>query len=79
MSRTAERTPSFLERYLIGEVRSENIDDYVDAWHAHPDRQELHELLGMSKEGYATWLRDPEALAEIARARRERRALPSTK
>jgi len=70
MSRTAERTPSFFERYLNGEVRADDIDDYVDAWHAHPNHQELHEFLGMSKEEYAAWLRDPEDLAEIARARR---------
>jgi truncated hemoglobin YjbI len=76
MSKRTERTQTFLERYVIGEVCADDIDDYVGAWHAHPDQQELHKFLGMSKEEYAAWLRDPEALAEIARARRERRALP---
>ncbi|MBV8362431.1 MAG: hypothetical protein JO189_31535 [Deltaproteobacteria bacterium] len=77
MSKRAERTQTFVERYVNGEVCADDVDDYIDAWHAHPNHQELHEFLGMSKEEYAAWLRDPEVLAEIARARRERRAFPS--
>ena len=34
--------------------------------------QELHEFLGMSKDEYGLWLRNPDALSEIGRARRER-------
>jgi superfamily II DNA or RNA helicase len=60
-----------MQRYLAGEARDDEIDDYVDAWHARPEGRELHEFLGMSKDEYALWLRNPDALREIGRVRRE--------
>ncbi len=72
-SMSGERTkaPTFFERYLIGAVRHEEIDDYVDAWHSNPHGLGLHEFLEMSEEEYALWLRNPDALPDIARARTE--------
>jgi hypothetical protein len=72
MSRKESKAQTFIERYLGGEAGFEEIDDYVDAWHRTPQGVELHEFLGMSKEEYALWLRNPDALSEIARARKER-------
>jgi len=72
MSRKQHKVQTFMERYLAGEARDDEIDDYVDAWHARPGGQELHEFLGMSKDEYGLWLRNPDALSEIGRARRER-------
>lgn len=74
MSRKELKAQTFIERYLAGEARPEEIDDYVDAWHRTPRGLELHEFLGMSKEEYALWLRNPDALGEIAHARKAREA-----
>jgi hypothetical protein len=62
---------TFLDRYLNGEVLADDIDDFIDRWHAGPSDQELHDFLGLSREEYSLWLRNPEALPHIARSRRE--------
>jgi hypothetical protein len=56
MSRKQRKVQTFMERYLAGEARDDEIDDYVDAWHTTPGGQELHEFLGMSKDEYGLWL-----------------------
>ena len=71
MSSKREKQLPFIELYLSGKVLPEDIDDYVDKWHANPAGQEIYEFLGMSEEEYSLWLRDPNALPHIARARRE--------
>jgi SNF2 family DNA or RNA helicase len=70
MSRKQPKYQTFLDRYLAGKARREEIDDYVDAWHENPEQMELHEFLGMSQQEYAWWLRNPDALDEIALARK---------
>jgi len=72
MSRKQPKHQTFLDRYIAGKTRREEIDDYVDAWHGNPGQMELHEFLGMSKQEYAQWLRNPDALDEIALARKTR-------
>lgn len=69
MSNTKQRSPTFLELYLNGEVLADEIDDFVDEWHANPGVNEIYEFLGMTKEEYSLWLRDPESLPHIARSR----------
>ncbi len=71
MSSKREKQLPFIELYLSGKVLPEDIDDYVDKWHANPGGREIYEFLGMSKEEYSLWLRDPNVLPRIARARRE--------
>ena len=71
MSSKREKQLPFIELYLRGKVLPEDIDDYVDRWNADPAGQEIYEFLGMSKEEYSLWLRDPNMLPHIARARRE--------
>ena len=71
MSRKEPKAQTFIERYLAGEARPEEIDHYVDAWHRTPQELELHEFLGMSKAEYGRWLRNPDALSEIAHARKQ--------
>jgi hypothetical protein len=61
---------TFLDRYLNGEVLAEEMDDFIDVWHTDPQNKEIYEFLGMSEQEYSLWLRDPEALPHIARARR---------
>jgi hypothetical protein len=75
MSKVSKKDPkaqTFIERYLAGDAHPQEIDDYVDAWHSTPQVLELHQFLGMSKEEYARWLRNPDAFSEIAHARKLR-------
>jgi hypothetical protein len=70
MSEKRRASCPFLQSYLNGEACAENIDDFIDAWHAKPGRKKIFEFLGMTDEEYSLWLCDPDSLPEIARARR---------
>jgi hypothetical protein len=70
MSNDTNRPTTFLNRYLNGEVLAEDIDEYIDFWHEHPAGRQIYEFLGMTKKEYSLWLRDPDSLPHIARARR---------
>jgi hypothetical protein len=59
-----------MSRYLSGAATGGEIDDCIDAWHERPGKTELFEFLGMTREEYAAWLRDPDSLPRIARSRR---------
>lgn len=71
MSNHNQEAPTFLNQYLNGEVLAKEIDDFIDVWHEDPHAQEIYEFLGMTEEEYSLWLRDPDMLPHIARARRE--------
>lgn len=71
MSNRRQNQRNFLDHYLRGEALAEDIDDYVDSWHASSGKRPLHESLGMSKEEYEIWCQDPDILPYIALARRE--------
>jgi hypothetical protein len=75
MSSHTHGPATFLDRYLNGEVLAEDIDDFIDLWHKNPKGQEIYEFLGMSEQEYSLWLRDPDTLPQIARARRTRQPL----
>ncbi|MGE5268290.1 MAG: hypothetical protein ACM3JG_01315 [Thiohalocapsa sp.] len=62
---------SFLDLCLRKKARAEDIDDFVDAWHADPGGKDLHDYLGMNEEEYSLWLRAPDALLYILEARRD--------
>jgi hypothetical protein len=70
MSSQHPHASTFLDRYLNGELLAEDIDDFIDMWHNNPGTKELYEFLGMTAEEYSLWLRDPDTLPHIARARR---------
>ena len=70
MSREKRTSLPFFQLYLDGEVTTDDIDDFIDAWHERPGRKKIFDFLGLTKEEYELWLRDPNALADIARARR---------
>jgi hypothetical protein len=61
---------SFVELCLSGEALPDEIDEFVEHWHNHPEGS-LHDFLGMKKSEYALWVKDPDALARIIKARRE--------
>ncbi len=75
MSSKNHTEAKFLERYLNGDVLAGDIDDYVDLWHERCDDQQIYEFLGLTRDEYALWLRDPDVLPHIARARRENQPL----
>lgn len=61
---------SLVELCLRGDASPDEIDDFVEQWHNHPQGS-LHDFLGMKKSEYALWVKDPDALAGIIKARRE--------
>lgn len=55
---TVARQPRFLVLYHLGEADADDIDDYIEQWHAGagPDRHvELHVALGMTWPHYVRW------------------------
>ncbi len=66
---------TFIDLCLAGNVLLEEIDEFVDQWHEAPAGSELHDYLGMTKEEYSLWLRVPDALPYIIKARHENEPL----
>jgi hypothetical protein len=64
---------NFIELCLRGEVLLEEIDDWIDEWHESPQKQELHEFLGMSWGEYSSWVSMPEILPFIVTAHKQNR------
>ena len=60
---------SFIALALEGSVLSDEIEDFVEAWHNSDSKQELHEFLGMTFEEYSLWASDPNAIDIILSAR----------
>ena len=61
---------NFIQKCLSRETAPEEIDDFIDQWHANPGRQSLHEFLGMSRDEYARWLADAASLPAIINSRK---------
>lgn len=59
----------FIQLALRGEVLSDEIDDFVEAWHLSDTDEEMHIFLGMSFEEYSLWASDPDAIELILSAR----------
>ena len=59
----------FISLALAGEVVSDEIDDFVEAWHGTEGATGLHEFLGMTWEEYQLWVSDPAYLSLILAAR----------
>jgi hypothetical protein len=70
---------SFVDLCLQGQVAIDEIDDYIAKWHhSNEDNANIVSYLGMTKEEYDLFVRDPEALALIIDARRGKRPLPGS-
>lgn len=65
----------FISLALSGAAMVDEIDDYVDHWHANPDGQALHDYLGMNRDEYALWLGSPDSLPLIIASRKLRKPL----
>ena len=60
---------NFMEMYLSGEALPDEIDDFVDSWHESDSDLSIHEFLGMTREEYLSWVKDPNVLPRILDAR----------
>ena len=60
---------SFMKMCLSGEALPDEIDDFVDRWHESDGDLSIHEFLGMTREEYLDWVKDPDVLARILDAR----------
>lgn len=63
---------TFVDLCLNGEVLMDEIDEFVEDWHAQEDDSEpLHSYLGMSADEYSLWVEQPTSLRLILAARQE--------
>ena len=56
---------TFLGAVLAGTESPEQIDDWVDRWHAQPGKTPLPAFLGLTEEEYANWMLAPDCLSHI--------------
>lgn len=75
MSDVEGRQENFIDLCLRGEVLPEQIDEFVDDWHARACPVDLADFLGMKWDEYLVWVTDPALLPLILRAHKEQRAL----
>lgn len=67
----SENQLTFIDLVLSGNVLLEEIDDFVDQWHASNTKMNLTEFLGMHPDEYALWVEDESNLSYIVAARRD--------
>jgi hypothetical protein len=63
----------FIKKCIRGMALLDDIDDFVDAWHAEKPAMPLHQYLGMKKSEYSLWVSDPDVLPYIVQAHRLQR------
>jgi hypothetical protein len=68
-----EEVEPFIKLCLQGKVLPAAINDFIEAWNKTDPmwREPLYEYLGMEKSEYALWVRDPDTLAFIVKARHD--------
>ena len=66
---------SFMTLALNGLVLSDEIEDFVQAWHESDSKEEIFEFLGMTFEEYSLWASDPDTIDVILSARHAGRPL----
>lgn len=66
---------TFIDLALNGYVLSDEINDFVEAWHESNAENEIYQYLGMSFDEYSLWVSDPESMDVIISARRDGRPL----
>lgn len=64
-------TTTFIKQCLEGSAQPDEIDDFVDRWHANEAGKavDLRNFLGMTKIEYAAWMRNPKELQIILQDR----------
>jgi hypothetical protein len=58
-----ERT--FMHQCFTGDAKPEDIDDFVERWHASGGPANLATRLGMTSGEYARWVAHPDQLPQI--------------
>ena len=66
---------SFMELALSGRVLSDEIENFVEAWHESQSKEELHVFLGMKFDEYSLWASDPDTIDVILSSRHAGRSL----
>jgi hypothetical protein len=61
---------SFMEQCLGGAADLDDIDDFIDVWHAGGTGVELWEFLGMTRDEYGLWVENPAVLVALVESRR---------
>ena len=63
---------TFIEQCISGEALTDDVEEFVERWHAGTDPRELHEYLGMSWREYSLWMTEPDILPHIVTAHKQR-------
>lgn len=66
---------SYIDMVLMGLVLSDEIEDFVEAWHTSDSEKEIHEFLGMTFQEYSLWVSQPDMIDVIVAARHLHRPL----
>jgi hypothetical protein len=68
-----EEVEPFIKLCLQGKVLLAAITDFIEAWNRTDPmwREPLYEYLGLAKTEFALWVRDPDTLAFIVKARQD--------
>ena len=61
---------NFIAKCQMGEVLLDEIDDFIDQWHESDSESPIYEFLGMTRYEYFLWLKSPDVLPCIVKARR---------
>jgi hypothetical protein len=69
----SEEDDSFIKLCLQGKLLPAKIDEFIESWNKTDPmwREPLYEFLGMEKVEYALWVRDPDTLTCIVKARHD--------
>lgn len=70
-----QREISFIALCVNGKAPLDEIDEFVQRWHASDSKAELSEYLGMTRDEYAMWVEDPNILSYIVKAHQENKRL----
>ena len=50
---------------FAGDATEADLDDFIDRWHESEDGRPIHQYLGFTRDEYALWVEQPEALKFI--------------
>ena len=59
----------FIAMCVAGDATPEDIDEFVGKWHESDSEVPIYEYLGMTRDEYRSWVKDPNALSRIVRTR----------
>lgn len=60
---------NFIAMCVAGDAMPEDIDEFVGKWHEGDSEVPIYEYLGMTRDEYLSWVKDPNALSRIVRTR----------